>query len=158
MGIRYLAIAIDEADYAHLAKGPCPTCGERPHIRELDYDDEERDVLDLDKAWSHFQRLFELNDRVALELVAGRVTDTPRGWISHQGLLSPEAVSLVARDLATVTSEDVREFLARRPSWGSSDEDRDRQDFGYLVEYLERAKVFTARAADQQRAITYFIG
>jgi hypothetical protein len=47
MGIRYLAISIDEQDYERLRVGTCATCGEEPQLRDLE---DERASLDLDKS------------------------------------------------------------------------------------------------------------
>ena len=160
MGIRYLAISIDAIDYEHLEKGPCPTCGESPRLRELDGEEEERrKTLDLDKSWGYLQGIFSKPEkRLAFQLVAGQVTNTPWGWKSYQGLLDPAAVRAIAEDLNAVTLDDVQEYFAPGGVWSDEPGARDREDCDYVGDYLKQAREFVSDVAKEGRSITYFIG
>lgn len=159
MGIRYLAISIDAEDYEHLSKGPCPSCGEHPQLRDLDYDEDDRETLDLDKSWGYFQGLFHSDTpRPAYGLVAGAVTHTSMGWISFRGLLSTETVREIAADLATVTTDEIQQFFLVRGRRGAGPDARADEDCAYVSSFLTDAQAFTARAAEQGRGILYFIG
>jgi len=158
MGIRYLAISVDTDDYDRISKGPCPSCGSRPHLRDDDYE-EERKTLDLDKSWGYFQSFFASGaPRPAAALVGGEVTNTPRGWISYQGAISPLDVAAIATDLATITTEELRHYFLVRGHWGDGPDDRAQQDLEYVAQYLEGAQSFTAQVAQAGRGIVYYIG
>ena len=156
MGIRYIAISIDQQDFDHLSEGTCKHCGEEPTLRELDCgEDALRETLDLDKSWGYFQRVLAAEpQRPAAALVSGRVTDMPWGWRSHKGLLSPDEVAAVADDLASVSDELVRERLLAGPGV----DDRTERDIAYVCHFLPEAQAFTRRVADANRAILYYIG
>lgn len=158
MGIRYLAISIDQQDYDHLRVGVCDTCGEQPQLRERDYVDEERrDTLDLDKSWGFYQRVLASEPpRPAAALVHGDVTHTSYGWRSYRGLIDSEEVTRVADDLASVTPELVLTRLLVHPRYG--DGARAQQDVEYVSHFLPAAQEFTRRVADEGRAIVYYIG
>ncbi len=156
MGIRYLAISIDLDDYLRISAGPCPTCGTRPHPRERDYDEPEADVLDLDKSWGYLQRVFDSAGLdAAADLVAGDVTHTWTGWISHQGTVAPDRVLAVAADLASVTADELRRHFQDGGEWVN---DRSEEFFEYVSSYLAMAVKFTAKVADENRGIVYYIG
>ena len=156
MGIRYLAISIDQQDFEHLSVGTCATCGEQPQLRHLDYEeDARRETLDLDKSWGYFQRVLESDPvRPAASLVRGDVTHTGYGWRAYRGLIAPADVPGVAEDLATVTSELVRERVLLNPRFG----DRAEEDFEYVSHFLPEAQEFTKRVGDAGRGILYYIG
>lgn len=155
MGIRYLAISIEMDDYLRISAGPCPTCGARPHARERD-DEPEADILDLDKSWSHFHRFFESSGlHAAADLVAGGVTHTTTGWISHQGAIAPDRVPAVAADLAGVMVDQLRSHFRTGARWV---DDRSKEHFEYVRSYLAAAVRFTAKAAEESRGIVYYIG
>jgi hypothetical protein len=156
MGIRYLAISIDVDDYLRISAGPCPTCGARPHTREPDDGMPEPEVLDLDKSWGYLQRLFESTElEAAAELVAGNVTQTSRGWISHQGTVAPDRVTALTHELASVTTDQLRNLFQENGEWAN---DRSEGDFDYVSSYLARAIEFTAKVARESRGIVYYIG
>ena len=158
LGIRYYAISVNSDDYDRISKGPCPSCGSRPHLGDDDYEGE-RETLDLDKSWGYFQSLFASGaPRPAAALVAGNVTNTPRGWISYQGAISPQDVAAIATDLAAITTEELRHHFLVRGLWGSGPDDRAQQDFEYVAHYLEHARSFTAEVAQAERGIVYYIG
>jgi len=156
MGIRYLAISIDERDFAHLSVGDCVTCGEEPQLRRLDYEeDRNRETLDLDKSWGYFQHVLETQPpRPAAALVHGDVTYVGMDYRSYRGLISAAEVRRVADDLATVTTELVRQRVLVEPRYG----DRAQDNFDYVSHFLPEAKDFTRRVANEGRAILYYIG
>ena len=156
MGIRYLAISIDQQDFEHLSVGPCATCGEQPQLRDLDdEEDARRETLDLDKSWGYFQRVLDSDPiRPAASLVRGDVTHSGYGWRSYRGLIAPADVPAIAEDLATVTSELLRERVVLNPRF----EDRAQEDFEYVSQFVPEAQKFTKQVADEGRAILYFIG
>lgn len=160
MGIRYLAISIDQQDYEHVRRGTCQTCGEEPRLRDLgDEADTRRETLDLDKSWHYYQQVLATEPaRPAAALVDGHVTNTYWGWRSHQGLLSNSDVAAIAQDLAKVTPALVRERLFAERSPGFGPDDRAQQDVDYVCHYLPQAQEFTQRVADEGRSILYFIG
>jgi hypothetical protein len=156
MGIRYLAVSIDLDDYLHISAGPCPTCGTRPHTREPDYGVPEPDVLDLDKSWHYFQRVFHSTGLdAAAELVAGDVTHTSTGWISHQGTVAPDRVADLTRELASVTTDQLQSLFQENGGWV---DERSEGDFDYVSSYLARAISFTSKVAQEDRGIVYYIG
>jgi len=156
VGIRYLAISIDLDDYLRISAGACPTCGARPHTRQPDYGQPEPDVLDLDKCWGYLQRLFDSMDlRAAAELVAGHVTHTPTGWISHQGTVAPDRVPALAHELASVSVDQTRSLFQENGEWADH---RSEGDFGYVSSYLTRAVSFAEKVARDNRGIVYYIG
>lgn len=158
MGIRYFAITIDNDDYERISRGPCPTCGARPHPSDDDELESPAETLDLDKAYWMLHRVFATLDlQKATQLVTGAVTNTPRGWISYQGLVSPDVVREMVDELATVDAETVRrQMLDHRI--GYDDDDRVEQDAGYTVEFFQRAKEFLGTAGSRGRGVVYYIG
>lgn len=162
MGIRYLAVSIDNDDYERIKAGPCVTCGSRPHPRDDDdygYDEEGYSppaTLDLDKTWRYLQSV--LRDRPSAALVEGHVTHTSRGWISHQGLLSPQEVEEVAVDFSQVTALDVRNCLTENAHRGFGLDDRLERDIEYVTHYLPAAQNFVREAASAGRGVMYYIG
>lgn len=156
MGIRYYAYSIDTEDYEHLLVGVCPTCGEQPQLREMEDD---RPTLALDKSWHDLQALLRAEPaRPAAALVAGNVTNTYWGWRSHRGLLSPAEVREIAADIATVTTDFLRQRILVEGRHGDGPDERSQQDFEYVSDHLAHAKEFTKEVADQGRAIVYYIG
>ena len=156
MGIRYVAISIDADDYLHISKGPCPACGTRPHPREPEYDEPDRDVLDLDKSWHYLQRVFRSTGLAAAsKIVAGNVTNTRTGWISHQGTIAPDQVGQVALELASVTPDQLRAQFTEHNRWI---DDRSESGFEYVAANLAAAVKFTAKVASDTRGVVYYIG
>lgn len=158
MGIRYLAISIDEQDYDHLSVGACTTCGEWPQLRDLDYPEEERrHTLDLDKSWGFYQMVLASEPpRPAAALVHGDVTHTSYGWRSYRGLIGAYQVAGIAGDLASVSADFIRTQLQEHPRYG--DDARAQEDIEYVIHFLPEAQAFTQRVADEGRAILYYIG
>jgi hypothetical protein len=156
MGIRYFAVSVDLEDYERVSAGPCPTCGARQHPREReDYFDESVN-LDLDKSWGYFQRIFDSLDLpAAAELVAGDVTQTSTGWISHQGAIAPHRVEQIMAEFELVTQDDVRNLFQKDAVWHDA---RSEGDFDYVLSHLERALQFLKRVEGEQRGIVYYIG
>jgi hypothetical protein len=149
MGIRYLAVSISEVEFDRLSADPTAA--------RLDDEPEDEDqALDLDKSWGYLQRyLAESGPRPAAELVAGDVTHTDRGWISHRGLLSPSRVESVAADLSTITQAQLQTFFGVSETEGT---ERDMEDYCYVSSCLARAVEFTAEVAASGRGIVYWIG
>jgi len=154
MGIRYFAVSIDTEDYEHIKAGPCPTCGTRPHPRDTDDCEQQTDTLDLDKSWRYLQH-FLAETRPARQLVSGQVTNTNYGWISYQGLVSPDEVPAVAADLKSITSLALEQHFKREGDWIN---DRSEEDFRYVSAYLDYAIAFTEKVANDARGIVYYIG
>lgn len=156
MGIRYLAISIDTDDYLRISAGRCPTCGARPHTRERNYAEPQPDVLDLDKSWGYLRHFFEsIRLDSAAELVAGHVTHTSGGWISHQGTIAPGRVTAVTAELMSVSADQLRDHFRDGGGWRDK---RSRDDFEYVSSYLAAAVTFTAKVAKENRGIVYYIG
>ncbi len=156
MGIRYLALSIDRDDYRRISAGPCSTCGVRAHARDPDYGEPKADYLDLDKSWRFFQAILNSRDHLpARELVAGDVTHTSQGWISHQGTVAPERVRDIVADLARVTVEELHDHFQLDGAWR---DERSEQDFEYVNSFLPRALSFVEGVAADDRAIVYYIG
>lgn len=159
MGIRYFALSIDVEQYERLAKGPCPACGELPRLDEPDYGHPDYRApveLDLDKSWSWLQGLFgSADEHPSSLLVAGEVTNTPYGWISHRGLLSPEEVERASMDIDNFGDESVAVYFQSRPY---RDHEREAGDIDYVAHHLTHAKTFLAEVASRNLAVVYFIG
>lgn len=158
MGIRYYARAIDDADIAWLTTYPCACeCRDpRPHRREPLA---EVGTLTLDKAWWEFQQLF---DATGLEAgrPAGRLVISQPDLLTRlpyepsYGLVSAVHVAEAAADLATVTDDEVRALVRRGRQ---SDQRANRSEQWYVTEYLEQAREYTERLADQGLALRYVI-
>jgi len=125
MGIRYWGRPLP----AHLIE----TARTNPRLLHIDdeYDDylwqlpqDERDEsapfgcgkheLNLDKAFNDFRSLWESlppAPRPALELVDGWVTDHPRGWIPHYGIIAPDRIAAVRDDVARTEEAHIRTFI-----------------------------------------------
>lgn len=156
MGIRYYGWAIHADEVTEAADHP------RRVIRRAD----RRHYLpgwtntSFDKAWHLMQRLFSPDwprTRPGYELVAGDVTyphDLAEGYEPYIGVLSCDRLPAIARDVASVSTADVRLSCAGL----CYDDRRRRDDVGYLTHYVAAAKAFTADAAARGHGIVYMIG
>lgn len=157
MGIRYYAYPIVAADVDAARACPYRFLGRDPLMDAWGPIDERPNMLYLDKCWWELQKLLEgpadLPARPAAALVAGRVIETTEGWIPHCAVLTPDEVSAVATDLATVTERDVHRLLDGWPrSWRQTD------DFAYVAQFLGDAKEVTQRWADAGFGLVFMIG
>ena len=121
--------------------------------------DDTPEMLYLDKCWRELQVLLGprsgIENRPALQLVNGSVTDTPTGWIPHERALSPEEVRAIADDLATVGESDIRRLM---PLITGRDAGEDDGEYRYVAQYLAVAKGFTQKLAREGRGLVYLIG
>ena len=136
MGIRYLAISIDQQDFDHLRVGTCQHCGEEPQLREMDDPtDDRRDTLDLDKSWSYLQEVLHAEPaRASAALVTGHVTNTGWGWRSYRGLIAADEVAAIAADLESVSPELIHQRLVTERRPGYETDDRARANASYVAE------------------------
>ena len=157
MGIRYYAYPIAAEDYETALEDPCPFHGSDPFADAWGSRDARPEMLYLDKCWHELQQMFGPNSgasaRPAFALVEGQVTHVEMGWIPYERALSPREVQEIASDIATVGDDDIRKFMAQRPS--RSD---DEQEFSYVQQFLGEAQHFVTRLANDGRGLVYMIG
>jgi hypothetical protein len=159
MGIRYYAYPV-AAVHAELARiAPHTLMSDDPLVDAWGPESERPAMLYLDKCWGYLQRLFDAKDdrpaRPAFDLVKGKVVMTATGWESVIRALDPDQVVIVAKDLETVTADDVWEMLDD----GSLQFSDDRaEEFDYIMWNLDAAKAFTARLAREGLGLVYLIG
>jgi hypothetical protein len=158
MGIRYYAYPIDADQYEDAVKDPCRFHGSDPLMDAWGSEDEQPEMLYLDKCWYQLQILFSTEpvvpDRPALRLVEGQVTDTEMGWIPHERALSAAEVAEIAADLATIGEADIRRLLPQLNRWDETPE----QIVGYVTKFLADSQEFTSRLAAGGRGLVYMIG
>jgi hypothetical protein len=158
MGIRYYAYPITADQYEAAVENPCRFHGSDPLMDAWGPEDEQPEMLYLDKCWYELQVLLGpasgVVDRPALQLVDGQVTNVDLGWIPYERALSPEQVREVAADLATVGESDIRGLLTELNRWNDSPE----HSFSYVAQYLAAAQNFTAQLARDGRGLVYMIG
>lgn len=156
MGIRYYGWAVTSDEVIEAMDDPWPV------IRRAD---QRHDIpgwtnTDFDKAWWRMQQLFSPDwprTRPAYDLVAGNVTyphGYDKGYLPHVGVLAPDRVPEIARDLATVRREDVRE-LCEQLCYGDAEERASDED--YVSYYLTEARNFVDDAAARGHGIVYAI-
>lgn len=156
MGIRYYGWAISPDEVTQAADDPWPV------IRRADqrHDMPGWTNTYFDKAWPLMQRLFRpdsFHSRPGYELVAGDVTyphGYDAGYEPHVGVVAPDRVPAIARDIASITLADLRQFSA---GLCYSEESRRADDLDHLSYYLKEADVFTADAAARGHGIIYVI-
>ena len=168
MGIRYYGWAISPDEVTQAADDPWPV------IRRADqrHDTPGWTNTYFDKAWPLMQRFFRPDPwpslslptasntpdpRPGYELVAGDVTypyGYDAGYEPHVGVVTPDRVPAIARDVASVTPADLRQFSA---GLRYSEERRRQDDLDYLSYYLKEAMEFTADAAARGHGIIYLI-
>lgn len=158
MGIRYYAYPITADEYPRALENPCPFHGRDPLMDAWGPSDARPEMLYLDKCWWELQELLgtvsEAPKRPAFQLVEGRVTDTPTGWIPFERALSPDQVKAVAADLSTVSEQDVRRMLSE-----SQDPRASRpEEYDYIVHHLAAAQAFTESLAANGLGLVYLIG
>ena len=106
------------------------------------------------------QRLFRPDYsqcRPGYDLVAGDVTyphGYEAGYEPYVGVLARDRVPAIARDIASVSPGDLRQFSA---TLRYDDESRRQDDLDYLSYYLKEATAFTADAAARGHGIIYVI-
>lgn len=157
MGIRYYGWAISADEVIEAADDPWPV------IRRADrrYHLPGWTNTDFDKAWPLMQGLLSPHwpeTRPGYALLAGDVTyphGALQGYEPHIGVLAPDRVPAVARDVGSVSPGDVRQYLAYLCY---DDQERRRTDERYLTHYLAAARDFTADAAARGHGIIYQIG
>ncbi|CAN5586568.1 hypothetical protein BH10ACT7_BH10ACT7_15260 [soil metagenome] len=157
MGVRYIAVAVNEQDYERVKTGPCPSCGSMPEAREREnYGPSSPETLDLDKSWSCLQHFFQASGfRHAFRLVEGDVVHTSDGWIPHQGAIAPSAMKDIVADLDAAKRVALREHFRRDGAWR---DDRAEQDFIYTGHFLERAREWVHEVEQCGFGIVYYIG
>jgi hypothetical protein len=160
MGIRYYGWAITEDEVTEALQDP------RPVIRRADQRYNApgwpHAATCLDKAWLFMQQLLSpdwpRSRRPGYELVAGDVSypfGYSKGYEPHIAVLSPDRVSVIARDMASITPSDVRGFC---DGLIVDDDVRRRDEVDYLTYYVGVASTFTADAAARECGIVYQIG
>lgn len=165
MGIRYYAYAFDHDDTdraladprAFVSEDPLADAwGFEPHARvatpTFSQAVSERDMLYLDKSWSHLQLLTcpesACTARPAYRMFEGGVTMYADGWEPWIRPLRPEEVAIIAPDVVSVLDEAVSD--RRR--------DADVPDWDYALTYLRRASEFVTNLAAERRGMVYLIG
>ncbi len=157
MGIRYYAYPLHAADV------PLAECDPRQFMSAdpladawgLDPGRPKPRMLYLDKAWRPLQLLFAEaatgeDPPISAQLVAGRVWQSGQGWWEpHIGVLPPEQVAAIARDI--VRFGPVDQATAERI-------DRLGPSADYVNDYLLRAQEFTAEIAGDGLGLVYMIG
>lgn len=157
MGIRYYGWALSPEEVTQAMDDPMPL------IQRADrrYRQPGWTNPDFDKAWPLMQQLFSPGwpqiPRPGYELVAGNVKYLPDdlyAYEPHVGLLAPDRVPAIARDVASVSPADVRELCV---GLCYDDERRRQDDVEYVTYYLAEAQSFTADAAARGHGIVYMI-
>lgn len=159
MGIRYYAYPITSEQYPAALENPCPFHGDDPLMDAWGDPDDAPEMLYLDKCWRELQVLLGpksgIENRPALQLVDGSVTDTPTGWIPYERALSPAEVHAIAGDLATVGESDIRRLMPLIAWRGAELEEG---EYEYIAQYLAAAQEFTQKLAREGRGLVYLIG
>ncbi|ALG85442.1 hypothetical protein [Gordonia phthalatica] len=167
MGIRYYAYAF-KADQAEQATAdpasalsddpfadawglePGVDAGPATGVQRLS----ESDMLYLDKAWRHLQRV---TAPVSGEpkRPAHRMFEGEPGWYGRpvERTLAPETMPEIAADLALLIDEDVADHVRSKPCFGDPDGEVD-----YVLDYLARAREFVAGLVETGRGMVYLIG
>ncbi|QGH68724.1 DUF1877 domain-containing protein [Pseudactinotalea sp. HY158] len=126
----------------------------------------ERDMLYLDKAWWHLQRL-SAPDRVwgtarpAFRMFEGEVTEHDLGWTPWMRTLTPDEMPAISLDLEAlacaprVLVADIAEEWVWR--MGASERDSD-AEVAYVMQFLTRAHTFVSGLAQEGRGMVYMIG
>jgi hypothetical protein len=160
MGIRYYAYPVEPEMIDLARKDPRAFVGDDPLADAWGPLDERPPMLYLDKAWREFQLLLatpeHASPRPALSLVDGRVTHTGMGWIPHFAVLSPEQVSAVSADLATVSEPDIRTMIAGGQR--VFPQDGIEGEISYVFRYLRDAQTFCAELSEKGLGLAYMIG
>ncbi len=169
MGIRYWGQPLP----AHLVE----TAGTNPRLLHIDddYDDYlwqlredesdgdapqgcSRHSLDLDKTFSDFRNLWHIEPpkyRPAIELVDGWVTNHPRGWIPHYGIVAPDRVGPVRDDIVRTNEAEITSFITAGPRRFGDEPD-------LYVKYLTRLRGAMITFLDERLArgegVLYTIG
>ncbi|ROQ38485.1 uncharacterized protein DUF1877 [Frondihabitans sp. PhB188] len=168
MGIRYYAYPVLADDIALARQNPLDYMNNNPIVDHDDPDDD-RLVLELDKSWQYFQRLFvwphRYPDDPCLKLVQGEVqypNGYAEGYRCHYAVLEPSEIAEIALWITHVDKVDVLAMFLASERWrGRMDDeaaDRLREDVSYVGHYLEKAKEFTARTAAAGHGVVYRIG
>ncbi len=118
-----------------------------------------REMLYLDKAWTHLQLITSANTersapRPAFQIFEGQVTMHDRGWDPWIRAVTPEEVTLADQDLATITDHDAK---SRVQQWYHGFRDPD-DEVRYALDFLERARLFVHGLAEDGRGMVYMIG
>lgn len=118
-----------------------------------------REMLYLDKAWSHLQMIASAGtedgtSRAAFRIFEGRVTPQGLGWDPWIRVVTPEEAALANADLATIKDIDAERTI-RQSYRGSRDLDG---EVRYALDYLERARVYMRSLAEDGRGMVYMIG
>lgn len=179
MGIRYSAYAFDNHQRQQVVRRPWsvvsqvpPACGCPPRLAPRGLpagwvsgwpgpprDRSDDDWLDLDKAWSDLQRITrpvsdDETPRAAYAMFEGDVTWTDRRSVSWIRAILPEDVPAVAADLTSISR-----FEVARGAMRSGLSDRDPEAHRHYVQmFLDDARRFVTRLADEGRGMVYRIG
>jgi hypothetical protein len=173
MGIRYYAYAFDADQAGEALAAPLTVIGSDPLADALGLERgfmigftdfrqsmPERDFLYLDKAWPHLQRItaplsLGAGARAAYRMFEGRVTYTDGGftWSPWVRALPPHEVPLIARDLDTISDDDIEASLGRF----CSSPQALKSELAYAAQFLHRAKLFVRSVASEGRGFAYMI-
>ncbi|WP_264795163.1 hypothetical protein [Arthrobacter mangrovi] len=174
MGIRYYAYAFDDDRAVEALAAPLTVIGTDPLADALGLEPgfmmgvtdfrqslPERDFLYLDKAWPHLQRITAppssgAGARAAYRMFEGRVTYSDGGltWSPWVRALPPQEVPLIARDLDTISDDDVEASLGGFCSSHQALE----SELAYAAQFLHRARLFVRAVASEGRGFAYMIG
>ena len=116
-------------------------------------------MLYLDKAWSHLQTITSADSeqsdpRPAFRVFEGRVTPHELGWEPWIRVVTPSEVVLAHEDLVTITDSDAEDCIRR---WYRGFREPD-AEVRYALDFLERARLFIRRLAEDGRGMVYLIG
>jgi hypothetical protein len=172
MGIRYYAYAFDGKQTDQALADPLSFLSDDPLADAWGFEHgatvstptfeqsvPHRDMLYLDKAWRHLQRLTapaepDVIARPAYRMFQGAVVMNDMGWEPWVRTLTPPEVVAVASDLENFTDEDL-ELRWRESHFVGSDLDG---EFDFVVSYLRQARTFMANLAAEGRGMVYLIG
>lgn len=172
MGVRYYAYAFDadlteqavRAPHAILSHDPLGDAwgmepGAKVGFPTFEQVPPARDMLYLDKAWWHLQKLTAPAAGAALvrpahRMFEGSVAVVGLGWHAWVRTLTPWEIPAIAHDLASISDEDAHaEFRAmargRRDPGGDADN---------ACVFLRRAREFVGGLAADGRGMVYLIG
>lgn len=114
----------------------------------------ERDILYLDRAWMHLQRVTAPQNGEPIR-PAHRMFQGEPSWAGRpvERTLSPQAVVEISADLALVIDDEVAERVRAQPCFGDPDGEVD-----YVLDHLARAREFVKELVRSGRGMIYMIG
>ena len=114
----------------------------------------ESDVLYLDKAWRHLQRVTAPHNGEP-KRPAHRMFEGEPSWYGRpvERTLPPAVMPEIAEDLALIIADDVADRVRAQPCFGDPDGEVD-----YVLDYLARAREFVDGLVQSGRGMVYLIG